>query len=50
MIAFLWFYKIGDHIDVHIRAIKIKKHGRRVVYIVGTIFLIDYYQELINTK
>ena len=29
MIAFLWCYKIGDHIDAHIKAIRIKKHGRR---------------------
>lgn len=31
MIAFVWYYKIGDHIDEHIQKIKIKKHGRRSV-------------------
>jgi hypothetical protein len=31
MIAFVWCYKIGDFIDEHIKAIKIKKHGRRAI-------------------
>jgi len=31
MIAFTWCYRIGDHIDTHIKKIKIKKHGRRAV-------------------
>lgn len=31
MIAFVWCYKIGDFIDTQIKAIKIKKHGRRAV-------------------
>lgn len=31
MIAFVWCYKIGDHIDSHIKAIKIKNHGNRAV-------------------
>lgn len=29
MIAFVWCYKIGDFIDSQIKAITIKKHGRR---------------------
>lgn len=31
MIAFVWCYKIGDHIDSQIKPIKIKTHGRRAV-------------------
>lgn len=31
MIAFVWCYKIGDHIDENIEKIKIKKHGRRSI-------------------
>ncbi|MFT4062468.1 MAG: hypothetical protein QM642_08950 [Edaphocola sp.] len=27
MVAFVWCYKIGDHIDQNIKAVKIKKHG-----------------------
>jgi len=29
MIAFVWYYKIGDYIDQNI--LKIKKHGRRAI-------------------
>lgn len=29
IIAFIWCYKIGDYIDLHIKAIRIKKHGRK---------------------
>lgn len=31
MIAFVWCYKIGDFIDAQIKAIRIKKHGRRAI-------------------
>ena len=31
MIAFMWCYKIRDFIDVHIKVIKTKKHGKRAV-------------------
>jgi hypothetical protein len=31
MIAFVWCYKIGDFIDTQIKAIKIKKHGKRAI-------------------
>ena len=31
MIAFIWCYKIGDFIDTQIKAIRIKKHGRRAI-------------------
>ena len=31
MIAFVWCYKIGDFIDSQIKAIRIKKHGRRAI-------------------
>lgn len=31
MIAFVWCYKIGDHINDQIKAIKIKKHRRRAI-------------------
>jgi len=31
MIAFVWCYKIGDHIDSYICPIKVKTHGRRAV-------------------
>jgi len=31
MIAFVWCYKIGDFIDTQIKAIRIKKHGRRAL-------------------
>lgn len=31
MIAFVWCYKIGDFITMNIKAIKIKKHGRRAI-------------------
>lgn len=31
MIAFTWCYRIGDHLNTHVKAIKIKKHGRKAV-------------------
>ncbi|WP_354357036.1 hypothetical protein [Pedobacter sp. UYP30] len=31
MIAFMWYYKIGDYIDTQIKPTKIKKHIRRAV-------------------
>ncbi|MCC5918000.1 MAG: IS4 family transposase, partial [Cryomorphaceae bacterium] len=33
MIAFVWCYKVGDHIDQKLKPIKIKKHGRRAISI-----------------
>ena len=29
--VFVWCYKIGDHLDEHIRKIKLKTHGRKSV-------------------
>lgn len=31
MIAFVWYYKLGDYIDEYVKKISIKKHGRRAV-------------------
>lgn len=31
MIAFTWCYRIGDHLNTQVKAIKIKKHGRKAV-------------------
>lgn len=31
MIAFIWCYRIGDHIDECVKRIGVKKHGRRAV-------------------
>lgn len=43
MLAFVWCYKIGDHIDREIRPIKIKKHGRRAVSVFK--YGLDYLSE-----
>jgi hypothetical protein len=43
MIAFVWCYKIGDHIDQKIKPIPIKKHGRRSVSIFK--YGLDYISE-----
>lgn len=55
MIAFVWCYKIGDHIDTKICPIKIKKHGRRAVSIfrygldyLSKVFLTGYNKLNIN--
>ena len=31
MVAFVWCYRVGDHLDRGVRPIKVKKHGRRAV-------------------
>lgn len=33
MIAFVWYYKIGDYIETKIKSITIKKHGNRATSI-----------------
>ena len=33
MIAFVWCYQIGDYVDLNLKPIKIKKHGRRAISI-----------------
>lgn len=43
MIAFVWCYKIGDHIDRNIKPISIKKHGRRAVSVFK--YGLDYLSE-----
>ncbi len=43
MIAFVWCYKLGDYIDSRIKAIKIKKHGRRAVSVFK--YGLDYLSE-----
>lgn len=43
MVAFIWCYKIGDHIDQNIKPISIKKHGRRAVSIFK--YGLDYLAE-----
>lgn len=43
MIAFVWCYKIGDHIDQNIKPIPLKKHGRRAVSIFK--YGLDYISE-----
>ena len=43
MIAFVWCYKIGDHIDTEIKRIKIKTHGRRAVSVFK--YGLDYLSE-----
>lgn len=43
MIAFVWCYKIGDHIDRKIKPVKIKTHGRRAVSIFK--YGLDYLSE-----
>ena len=45
MIAFTWCYRIGDHIDTHIKPIKIKKHGRRAVSVFK--YGLDYLSRVI---
>ncbi len=44
MIAFAWCYKIGDYLDEKVKAIEIKKHGRRAVSVFkyGLDFLANY--------
>lgn len=43
MIAFVWCYKIGDYINLNIKPIKIKKHGRKAVSIFK--YGLDYLSE-----
>ena len=43
MIAFAWCYKVGDHLDTHVRPIKVKKHGRRAVSVFK--YGLDYISE-----
>src|SRR5690606_1053012 len=43
MIAFVWCYKIGDHIDQEIKRIPIKTHGRRAVSVFK--YGLDYISE-----
>ncbi len=47
MMAFVWCYKIGDFIDCQIRAIKIKKHGRRAVSVCR--YGLDYLSRVLLT-
>lgn len=47
MIAFVWCYKIGDHIDSCIRPIKVKTHGRRAVSVFR--YGLDYLSGLLLT-
>lgn len=48
MIAFIWCYKIGDFIDTKIKAIKIKKHGRRAISVFR--YGLDYISKCLLSK
>ena len=43
MIAFVWCYKIGDYIDTHFKAIRIKPDGKRVISVFK--YGLDYLSE-----
>lgn len=47
MIAFVWCYKIGDYLDVNIKKIVIKKHGRRAVSVFK--YGLDYLSKFLFT-
>ena len=50
MIAFVWCYKVGDYIDTHLKAIRIKPDGKRVISVFkcGLDYLSEYLFREIN--
>jgi hypothetical protein len=47
IIAFIWCYKIGDYLDENIKAIEIKKHGRRAISVFK--YGLDYLSKYLFT-
>jgi len=47
MIAFVWCYKIGDHLDDNVKRIIIKQHGRRAVSVFK--YGLDYLSKFLFT-
>ena len=47
MVAFVWYYKIGDYLDENVKRIIIKQHGRRAVSVFK--YGLDYLSKFLFT-